>query len=402
MKKLICLLIITLTPSIYVKPQTPIDNHYFSSGDQSYTWDIAGSPYLIDEDIEIPDGSDLQIEPGVEVLFQGYFKMDVLGSINAIGTVDSRIIITSDVGNPWNGIRFDFSDNPHPAASKLYNCDISNAQKTGTVTHSPDPESSGGAIYVKNFSGLEIRGCSIFNNSVLRHGGAIGIFSNSNIVIDNCLIHENYAEVFGGGICIADGCNPSVTANYFNQNVSGKGGGAISITSMAALACNPTIWGNTIEHNSSIGISSQYGYGGGIFICKSNASITYNTFEYNSAYTVGGGVYITGTSNLITGTSNVVLSKNFHNNIIYEAAVDLLMIETFSSPTIYSTLTTFNHFHQSNPGFVSSTDYHLSSTSPCVDAGDNLAPMTSTDLDGNQRVWNGNTDYGCYEYGSQP
>jgi hypothetical protein len=51
------------------------------------------------------------------------------------------------------------------------------------------------------------------------------------------------------------------------------------------------------------------------------------------------------------------------------------------------------------------TSYHLSSNSPCVNAGTpdasglNLPPM---DLAGNYRIWDGRIDMGCYEYGSEP
>lgn len=147
MKKLILFLVIALVPFIYVNAQTAIYNNYFSTGYQSYTWDIAGSPYLIFEDIEIPDGSDLVIQPGVEVMFEGHFKIDVLGSINAIGDDGNRIIFTSDPDNPWNGIRFDFTEIEDPAPSKLHYCDISNAQKTGTTCTSPNHESSGGGNF---------------------------------------------------------------------------------------------------------------------------------------------------------------------------------------------------------------------------------------------------------------
>jgi len=131
--------------------QTTIDNSYFYPPQPNYVWDIAHSPYYIVEDIKIPAGSDLIIQPGVEIIFIEHYKIDVYGSINAIGTSNDRITFTSDIDNTWNGIRFDFSDDPNPASSKLHYCDISNAQKTGTTCTSPDPESSGGAIFVISF-----------------------------------------------------------------------------------------------------------------------------------------------------------------------------------------------------------------------------------------------------------
>ncbi len=195
------ILILMLFYSSFTWGQTPIDNSYFSTNQPNYIWDMGGSPYLIGEDIQILVGSNLIIEPGVEVLFQGHFYMDVKGSINAIGNSNDRIIFTSEmVGEPWNGIRFDFSDGEPPTPSKLYYCDISGAEKTGTTCTASDPESSGGAIYVESFSNLEIYECEIFSNSVLAHGGAIGIFESSNPLIQNNSIHNNFAKKRGGGI----------------------------------------------------------------------------------------------------------------------------------------------------------------------------------------------------------
>lgn len=596
MKRQILLFAIVLLHSVFAEAQIPIYASYFGAGNPTYIWG-SGNQYLICEDIKIPNGSDLIIEPGVEVLFASHFKIDVFGSINAIGDADNRIIFTSDEGNPWNGIRFDFSDNPSPAPSKFHYCDISNAQKTGTECTFPDPESSGGAIFVKSFSDLEIYECEIFNNSVEAQGGAIGLYNSSSPEIWECNIHNNSADERGGGLCMMIDCAPVLSDNTFEESESvSKGGGAIAIGDLGSgLSCSPTITGNIFLNNSAMyygggvficnsdiinfsnntfegNVTQESGgaiciqksstvnmggnvflnnqssingggvyialhggslppdvtielcqfsensaingggiylnqseldisyceftsntasnHGGGIYVLNSVSSIKNCSFEENSAAENGGGIFMndplggngitpssinlnnfksntayhgsalylyrniqtlnyTGDTKILNnlfvenhatvwgvvflqGNNNntifnhntvsnntadtwisgvcvemeayfpdVVLSKNFHNNIIFEAAVDLLMIATFTHPTIYSTLTTFNHF-PSNPGFVSSTDYHLSSTSPCIDAGDNYAPMTSTDLDGNQRTWNGNTDYGCYEYGSYP
>jgi parallel beta-helix repeat protein len=590
MNKIIIILVIFIAPSNYVMAQTQIDNSYFDPNIQSYIWDLGGSPYLIMEDIKIPIGSILIIEPGVEVMIQGHYKIDVLGSINAIGSEDNRIIFTSNADTHWNGIRFDFSDNSYPASSKLHYCDISDAQKTGTTCSTSDPESSGGAIYVESFSDLEIHECKLFKNSVLGHGGAIGIFNGSNPSIQNCTIYDNHAEYRGGGICIMSGSSPVLHGNNLYQNTSKKGGGAIFIGKLNGSASNPDIIDNTISNNSTSGLNNSHGEGGGIFVCNSNPTVSGNIFVQNSAFSSGGGICIKGASNVILennifvgnnssmdggalfcasslinpinncqflensavngggiylsllvidvtncnftdntasnhgggiyvlnstsaidhctfegnmatangggifmddpeynsinlnkfiantayqgsalyyfrynnqnitevvnnlfvenyatdkavvylqGNNNKTIfnhntisnntaaywisglcvendtyfplvdanNKNFHNNIIKESILDILIVTpTWSPPSNYSTLTTINSL-QSNPGFISSTDYHLSSTSSCIDAGQNYAPlptMTSTDLDGNQRIWNGNTDYGCYEYGSQP
>ncbi|MCK5847441.1 MAG: T9SS type A sorting domain-containing protein [Bacteroidales bacterium] len=629
MKKLILLLSIIALSIGITKAQTPIDNNYFIQNLPTYIWHMGGSPYLIKEDINIPFGSDLIIESGVEVLFQGHYYMDVKGSINAIGNPDERIIFTSEViGEPWNGIRFDFPDNQNPTPSKLHYCDISNARKYGINCSSPDPESSGGAIYVESFSDLEIVECEIFNNSVLGHGGAIAIFTNSNPSIQKTIIHNNYAKHRGGGISVFINSSPDVLGNSIYENESAKGGGAIFIGHLNVTStCSPNIIGNNISNNVTSGLYSSssniwYGEGGGIYICSSNPTIESNTFNNNDAFLDGGGIYIKGSSdvtmennsfiknhsntngggisctsaltnpvklcqfsnnsavngggiflggadltiancsfseniastsgggvylsqsesditycsfleniastdgggiyvlnstsiikkctfdgNTATGngggifminptenfptdistinlnafkintayqgsalyldrtsnyanntkvlnnlfvknhsidngvvymqgdnnktifnhntisdnTTNVLVNGvcvenetyfpvSFYNNIIYEAILDVCVMDPYIGyPTNYTTLAGINYLNYDNnynqnpnPSFVSTTDYHLSSASPCINAGVNSAPMTAIDLDGNLRISNVNTDYGSYEYSSTP
>jgi predicted outer membrane repeat protein len=598
--------------------QTTIDQSYFSSGLSTYQWNIAGSPYEIMSDIEIMDGSNLIIEPGVQVLFHGHFKIDVRGAINAIGTNKNRIIFTSDIENPWNGIRFDFSDG-HTVitTSKFHYCDISNAQKTGTVCSSPDPESSGGAIYARSFSALEIIDCEIINNSVQAHGGAIGLFEGSSPLIRNNSIHNNFALQRGGGIAMWRSCNPDIYDNNISKNEAKKGGGAMAMLVFKSTnyPCNPNVHGNIISDNIVSGNSGAE-EGGGVFICGSNPTFTNNSFTGNSCANIGGAISVQQNSNVVfennafmdnqsitdgggiySTSSNITLlscqftnnntdangggiciygsvsiiqnctfsentasldgggiyiyesvstiekcilenntatgngggvfmydpaydnahfintsmnlnsfkyntafqgsalylfrqsnpqlytnyqknayilnnlfaenlatdmgtvyfqgnnnntvfnhntvthnsavnyfwipgvcvdfeanfpdvnspNKNFHNNIIYEFWADIVIVFDVNNnlllqnPFNYSILAGLNYLNRDNnnpsnpnpsPGFISSTDYHLTSSSPCIDSGTNLIYpyITTLDLDGTQRIVNGTTDFGCYEY----
>lgn len=72
-----------------------------------------------------------------------------------------------------------------------------------------------------------------------------------------------------------------------------------------------------------------------------------------------------------------------------------------------STVTMTNTLNQ-NPGFASITDFHLSASSPMVDAGDPNAATPTVDFDGGLRPVDGNCDdsavrdMGAYEYVPQP
>lgn len=621
MRNLILIMAISIIIISKTVGQTTIDQNYFGTNLPTYTWNIAGSPYEIMSDIEILDGSNLIIEPGVSVVFQGHYKIDVIGAISAIGTENDRITITSAIENPWNGIRFDFSDGHSViTTSKFHYCDISNAQKTGTDCQNPDPESSGGAIYARSFSALEIIDCEIFNNSVQAHGGAIGLFEGSSPLIRNNSIHNNFAFKRGGGIAMWRSCNPDIDKNNIYRNEAKKGGGAMAMLVFKSTnyPCNPNVHGNIISDNIVSGNSGAEA-GGGVFICGSNPTFTNNSFARNSCTNIGGAISVQKNSNVVfennafmdnqsitdgggiySTSSNITLlscqftnnnadangggiciygsvssiqnctfsentatsdgggiyietsvstienctfeenmangnggailmkdpaydnahfintsmnlnsfkyntafqgsalyynrypidptqptynyqqpayvlnnlfaenyatdkgvvflqgdnkntvfnhntvtnnsaaycisgvciedddyfplvdatHKNFHNNIIYEPVVDILIIfgqYQFQHPSNYQTLIGINYLNYGintippippsmilnpSPGFVSSTDYHLTSSSPCVDAGTNLIfpYITTLDLDGTQRIVNGTTDFGCYEY----
>lgn len=67
-----------------------------------------GKPYVITDNVLVPKGETLVIDPGVEIQVQGAFYIQVEGSIKAVGTEDDRIKIYGvDAGvDKWKGINF--------------------------------------------------------------------------------------------------------------------------------------------------------------------------------------------------------------------------------------------------------------------------------------------------------
>jgi hypothetical protein len=72
------------------------------------TWTIANSPYVVcnSGSIAVAQGITLTIEPGVEVRFQANARLNVNGTMAAIGTTDRPITFTGIVTTPgsWQGI----------------------------------------------------------------------------------------------------------------------------------------------------------------------------------------------------------------------------------------------------------------------------------------------------------
>jgi hypothetical protein len=151
---------------------------FIPGGDVSGVWVASGSPYLILGEITVPAVDTLIIEPGVEVNFQGHYKLIVNGVLEAAGTeTDSILFTAADTSEGWHGIRFvDASNNSYLSYSI-----IEHGHTSG----------NGGGIYCYN-SNLTISYCTITANEGYFGGG---IFcSGGHIMISYCYVTGNAAS----------------------------------------------------------------------------------------------------------------------------------------------------------------------------------------------------------------
>jgi hypothetical protein len=65
----------------------------FVSGAVLGNWAKTGSPYVVTGNLTVAGDQTLTIQPGVTVIIGHGLRMDVLGTISAIGTAAERIII---------------------------------------------------------------------------------------------------------------------------------------------------------------------------------------------------------------------------------------------------------------------------------------------------------------------
>ena len=279
------------------------------AGPVSGTWDISGSPYMVNGEIYIDEGTTLSIEPGVDVRFTGWYKFIVNGSLLAEGTEAEQILITADdTNNRWHGIRFINAT----GTSVLDHCIIEYGQ-TDLSGSSADPDCTGGGILCFNSpaasisiinsiirnniavmgGGIEIIGtyplidnCEIINNKAEEGAGieAWMMSSSSTAIIKNSTIANNHAINSAGGIFAGYNSNLEILANVIKHNIAGNGAG-IKISSPHAMLA----MGNVIVHNTS------WTSGGGVLFCPAMSFGVFkdNTIAYNHASDNGGGVFIT-------------------------------------------------------------------------------------------------------------
>jgi len=134
--------------------------------------------------------------------------------------------------------------------------------------------------------------------------------------------------------------------------------------------------------------------GGGIFTFGGTNTLTNNSLSGNSASGPGGGIYYTqiGTHTL---TNNIIWGNS---SGIYTSGGDL----TVTYSIVQGSFTGEGNMDE-DPLFVdqpaiglgTSGDLRLQACSPAINAGDDVSvPVGTTDLDGNDRIFDGTVDMG--------
>jgi hypothetical protein len=277
-----------------------------------------------------------------------------------------------------------------------------------------------------------------FTGNTANHGGGMYI-SGSSPTVTRCVFTSDQAidsasplihDGMGGGLYIdgSGGGSPTVTHCDFTQNTATYGGGGMeinqpsgSIGTLNVLALDCAFTNNT---SGSVGggfhisgdlgppsatltnclfLANASGHGGGIEIEYASPIITNATLVNNTASGAqasgpsGGGIWVGSVSS--PAITNSIVWGNTSANGSDGLGVD----STSSAQALYSDIQ--DGFPgegnlNADPRFVnrSGGDLHLSSGSPCIDAGTAaIASLPGTDLDGNPRVVGSAPDMGVYE-----
>ena len=218
-------------------------------GNVSGTWTWEGCSYMINGDITIPEGSQLTIEAGVNIIFTGHYKFNVRGRLLAEGEEHKYIYFTAENDSSgWGGLRFYNMNTNEQDSSKVLYCKFENGFAYGDST-----DINGGAIYLEN-SDILIDNCIISNNRATG-GGGICIYNTSNPLIRNTIINNNTATEFGGGVFIWENCTPTFEHVCIYKNIAestdwGKGGGVYCYDWCFPNFLNVTFYGNIANYDS--------------------------------------------------------------------------------------------------------------------------------------------------------
>ncbi len=422
-------------------------NTVISAGNVSGTWTKSNSPYNITGDITIPLHTNLNIEPGVQIIFKGYYRINVFGSLVAKGTVTDSIyfmkVITDTAGltdtitanGGWHSIIW---NNPatgyQMSDSSIFNYCVFEYAKT------IDSLGSGGAISINDYNNIKFSNCSFYKNVAKKNGGAIYITYSSDLIFQNCSFKMNQAKSGSGGAFFSDwGSRPIILNCTFLKNKCKADGGALWM-----ISNNPVIQ-NCLFANNNAG-----GNGGAIYLNQSNAFIG-NTVIANNKASGDGAIALWGSSpvfvndNIVNNLAQTcgglafwdVSGAEFYNNIIWgnknqsSAYSQIKIILSEESPvfdhciiqpgsvysgTIPAKSAIFTDTLGLNPLFISPTagagdtydasiaNWQLKITypniSPAINAGisnKQTAQLSLSDFYNNSRVMNGFIDIGASE-----
>ena len=194
----------------------------------------------------------------------------------------------------------------------------SNQAPNGTVY-----SGNGGVLYVYHRSTVTITNSEFLDNSATKGGAIWVVGANDTVSITSSTFTDNSADQSGAVGVMANGStyptDLTIVESSFIDNIANADfAGAVSLgddfggTHMYGAV---TIQNSYFENN--VAQSSQYAYGGAVFIQTSdsdNVSITDTIFDSNTADASGGGLYI-NTADIVTLTRN-----RFWNNEASSAA----------------------------------------------------------------------------------
>ena len=309
------------------------------------------SPYIAIDDIYIPMGSQVVIEKDVEIFFDDGTTFDINGSLVVNGEIGEPVLFSSSSDSVYfNGINFNYLSKVlmKNAVIKNYIKIVVNNQLDRAEVFFRNTKFINGKnsiVYPEEYYNVCVNRSIASFTSCLFEGNVSSItFLNNygaNTSLINCIFRNNIGYIIGNQSGDFNVVNTTITDNYLSEWSGNK---YLFFSKGSSIA--PT---NTYFVNSSI-------YDDDDFKFYINSNYGENTFSFQNT--------------LIRGGESVLDGFN------YEGAI-----------------------FDFDPQF-SDTLGHLSTTSPCIDAGDSTSNTTNFDIEGNPRVLNNTIDIGAFEWGN--
>ena len=168
------------------------------------------------------------------------------------------------------------------------------------------------------------------------------------VVVEDVDLANTNDTTQNGAVDIS-GANVTISNSIFRNNKSNNGG-AISI-----MHSNSILTNNIFYNNYAVV------YGGAILSSESSNKIINNTFYKNTGFNYGGALV------LLKPVLEDVQNNIFYQNICRSGDSRISFVQTDS--THYVVQYNFLSLGNTSPLFISETNFHLNSSSPCINAG---------------------------------
>ena len=288
----------------------------------------------------------------------------------------------------------------------------------------------GGAIYCFNFSSPTIKNCIITNNFADGRGGGIYCGNGSGAKIINCIITNNTAtRGYGGGVCFENAIDPVITNCIVTDNDAAgyhHGGGIHCWAGSGIIVANCTIAGNSAGHrggglcaywtsptfvNCTI-TGNKAEEGGGVNSYRDSNPSVINCIVRNNISPYGDQLSLINVWDSNNPTEMTVSFSNIqggqaqayvehHCTLHWDANSNIDLDPNFANPGYWDDA---NTPAEPNDDYFVVGNYHIRPESPCVNAGDNtsVSPVSTTDIDGEQRIFGDTVDMGADEVVTNP
>ncbi|MEZ4953655.1 MAG: T9SS type A sorting domain-containing protein [Saprospiraceae bacterium] len=329
----------------------------------------------------------------------------------------------------------EFQGNSAPNVSALY-LNFQNGQNcTAQVTNSTFTENTctddlaAVAIWTTSPSSANVlvENC-VFENNTSAYSGALDIggapdTGPDTFVVRNCRMLNNVATTSGGGLTLWSDARSSIAFEIEDcqliGNSAGETGGAVWLLSSSdnshAVMRRCEVRDNASPIGGTFG-TSQFGLfeaglpDGSTFLLE-NSLVTGNTGAGVVMLDMYPGFKMLNTTQADNEAAGILLDElggvEMQNTILHNPGYDEYIAITndvtvtslggnlIGDNSLATHALTYDQ-QNADPLFMGTDDYHLSATSPAIDAGVDLGNLPPTDLDGNDRP-NGCVDIGAYE-----